>query len=123
MEMKVLDDYSKQIQYNKTTSLLIAAQTWRIFGIAFLWGMIQGLFDAAMAIPDGIRDILIGVPAIPFVIFLWRDYSWSKYALVVWNVLGIAVLVMAVHLLSNQYLGSLQYAKVGKRTGHVRHYC
>ena len=60
--------------------------------------MAQGLFDPAMAIPDGVGDILVGVTAFPFAIFLWKGYSWSKYALVVWNVLGIADLVMAVNL-------------------------
>ena len=86
------------MQYNKTTSLLIAAQTWRIVGIAFLWGMTQGLLDPAFAIPAGVGDILIGVTAIPFAIFLLKGYSWSKYAIVVWSVLGIADLVMAVSL-------------------------
>jgi hypothetical protein len=38
------------------------------------------------------------VRAIPFAIFLWRGYSWSKYAVVVWSVLGIADLVNAVTL-------------------------
>ena len=96
--MKSASDYSKQLQYNKLTSLLIAVHTWRIGGIAFLWGMTQGLLDPAFAIPAGVGDILIGVTAIPFAIFLWKGYSWSKYALVVWSVLGIADLVNAVTL-------------------------
>ena len=96
--MKALGEYSKQVQYNKTTSLLIAVHTWRIGGIAFLWGMTQGLLDPAFAIPAGVGDILIGVTAIPFAIFLWKGYSWSKYALIVWSVLGIADLVNAVTL-------------------------
>ena len=98
IQMKATGDYSKQIQYNKITSLLIAVHTWRIGGIAFLWGMTQGLLDPAFAIPAGVGDILIGVTAIPFAIFLWKGYSWSKYALVVWSVLGIADLVNAVTL-------------------------
>jgi hypothetical protein len=98
IKMKALGNYSKQMQYNKTTSLLIAAQTYRIAGIAFLWGMTQGLLDPAFAIPAGVGDILIGVTAIPFAIFLWRGYSWSKYAVVVWSVLGIADLVNAITL-------------------------
>jgi hypothetical protein len=98
IQMKALGDYSKQIQYNKITSLLIAVNTWRIGGIAFLWGMTQGLLDPAFAIPAGVGDILIGVTAIPFAIFLWKGYSWSKYALVVWSVLGIADLVNAITL-------------------------
>jgi hypothetical protein len=96
--MKALGDYSKQMQYNKTTALLIAIQTYRIGGIAFLWAMTQGILDPAFAIPAGVGDILIGVTAIPFAIFLWKGYSWSKYAVVVWSVLGIADLVNAVTL-------------------------
>jgi hypothetical protein len=96
--MKAVDDYSKHIQYNKITSLLIAVHIWRIGGIFFIWGMTQGLLDPAFAIPAGVGDILIGLTAIPFAIFLWKGYSWSKYALVVWSVLGIADLVNAVTL-------------------------
>jgi hypothetical protein len=96
--MKAVDDYSKHIQYNKITSLLIAVHIWRIGGIFFIWGMTQGLLDPAFAIPAGVGDILIGVTAIPFAIFLWKGYSWSKYSLVVWSVLGIADLVNAVTL-------------------------
>ena len=99
MQMKAVGDYSKQTQqYNNTTSLLIAVQTYRIGGLFFLWGMTQGLLDPAFAIPAGVGDILIGVTAIPFAIFLWKGYSWSKYAVVVWSVLGIADLVNAVTL-------------------------
>ena len=96
--MKLSGDYSKQIRYNKTTSVLIGVHAWRILGIVFLWGMTQGLLDPAFAIPAGIGDILIGVTAIPFALFLWKGYSWSKYAVVVWSVLGIADLVNAVTL-------------------------
>ena len=96
--MKAVGDYSKQLQYNKITSLLIAVQTYRIGGIAFLWGMTQGILDPAFAIPAGVGDLLIGLTAIPFAIFLWKGYSWSKYALIVWSVLGIADLVNAITL-------------------------
>jgi len=98
IQMKAVGEYSKQIQYNKTTAVLIALQTYRIAGIAFLLGMTQGILDPAFAIPAGIGDILIGVTAIPFAVFLWKGYTWSKYALVVWSVLGIADLINAVSL-------------------------
>ncbi len=98
IQMKATSQYSKQRQYNKTTALIVAAQTYRIAGIAFPWGMTQGLLDPAFAIPAGVGDILIGVTAIPFAIFLWKGYSWSKYAVVVWSVLGIADLVNAITL-------------------------
>jgi hypothetical protein len=76
----------------------VALQTYRILGIAFLWGMTQGFLDPAFAIPAGVGDILIGVTAIPFAFFLWKGYSWSKYAVLVWSALGIADLVNAVTL-------------------------
>jgi hypothetical protein len=98
IQMKAVGEYSKQLQYNKITSLLIAVQTYRIGGIAFLWGMTQGILDPAFAIPAGVGDLLIGLTAIPFAIFLWKGYSWSKYALIVWSVLGIADLVNAITL-------------------------
>jgi hypothetical protein len=88
----------QQIQYNNRTSLLVAVHTWRILGVAFLWGVSLGIFHPAFGIPAGIGDILIGVTAIPFAYFLRRGFDWSKYALVVWNVLGIVDLVMAVSL-------------------------
>ena len=99
MKMKPLCDGSKQTQYNnQITSLLVAVHTWRILGIVFLWGVYQGILHPAFGIPAGVGDILIGVTAIPFAYFLMKGFSWSKYALVVWNVLGIADLVMAISL-------------------------
>jgi hypothetical protein len=98
IQIKAVGEYSKQTQYNKITSLLIAVQTYRIGGIAFLWGMTQGILDPAFAVPAGVGDLLIGLTAIPFAIFLWKGYSWSKYALIVWSVLGIADLVNAITL-------------------------
>jgi hypothetical protein len=96
--MRTILESSKQIQYNKTTSILVAVQTWRILGFAFLWGVSVGVLHPAFGIPAGVGDILVGVTAIPFAYFLKKGYSWSKYGLVVWSVLGIADLVMAVSL-------------------------
>jgi hypothetical protein len=89
---------SKQIRYNKTTSILVAVQTWRIVGFAFLWGVAAGILPPAFGIPAGVGDILVGVTAILFAYFLRKGFTWSKYTLVVWTVLGIADLVMAVRL-------------------------
>ena len=96
--MKPLLESSEQTKYNKTTSLLVAVHVWRILGIAFLWAVSQGILRPAFGVPAGVGDILIGVTAIPFAYFLSKGFSWSKYALVVWNVLGIADLVMAISL-------------------------
>jgi hypothetical protein len=57
IQMKALGDYSRQIQYNRTTALLVAVQTYRIGGIVFLWGMTQGILDPAFAIPAGVGDL------------------------------------------------------------------
>jgi hypothetical protein len=96
--MKGQNDLSKQGRYKTTTSVLVALHAWRVVGIVFLWGMFQDLLNPAFAIPAGIGDILIGLTAIPFAYFLWKGYSWSKYAVVVWSVLGIADLVNAITL-------------------------
>jgi hypothetical protein len=85
-------------RYNKITSLLVAAQTYRIFGVVFLWGVSQGILHPAFGIPTGVGDILVGATAIPFAYFLRKGFSWSKYALVIWSVLGITDLVNAVSL-------------------------
>jgi hypothetical protein len=61
-------------------------------------GVFQGMLHPAFGIPAEIGDVLIGVTAIPFAYFLRKGFCWSKYSLVVWNVLGIADLVMAVSL-------------------------
>jgi hypothetical protein len=58
IQMKSIGDYSKQMQYGKTTSLLIAVHTWRVIGIVFLWGMTQGLLDSSFAIPAGVGMVV-----------------------------------------------------------------
>ena len=88
----------QQEQYNKTTSILVALHTWRILGIVLLWGASQGILHPAFGIPAGVGDILIGLTAIPFAYILRKGFSWSKYALVVWSVLGITDLINAISL-------------------------
>lgn len=94
----IFEGAKEQLRYNNTTSILVAVHTWRIVGIAFLWGVSQGILPPAFGIPAGVGDFLIGVTAIPFAYFLRKGYSWSKYALLVWSVLGIADLVNAISL-------------------------
>ena len=96
--MRTTFESSKELRYNKTTSILVAVHAWRILGIAFIWGVSQGILPPAFGIPAGVGDILIGVTAIPFAFFLRKGYGWSKYAVLIWSVLGIADLVNAVSL-------------------------
>ena len=72
MKMKASLESSKQTRYNNTTSLLVAVHTWRVIGIAFIWGVSQ-ILHPAFGIPAGVGDILIGVTAIPFAYFLEKD--------------------------------------------------
>ena len=60
--------------------------------------MSQGILPPALGIPAGVGDVMIGVTAFPFAYFLKKGYSWSKYALIIWSVLGIADLINAVSL-------------------------
>jgi len=96
--MKMEPLLERQTRYNKTTSILVAAQTYRILGVVFILGVSQGILHPAFGIPAGVGDMLIGLTAIPFAYFLWKGFSWSKYALVVWSVLGVADLINAVSL-------------------------
>ena len=96
--MNSLFESAKQLQYNKATSSLAAIHVWRVVGVSFLWGVSQRILPPAFGIPAGVDDVLIGVTAIPFAYFLRKGFGWSKYALVVWSVLGIADLVNAVSL-------------------------
>jgi putative flippase GtrA len=96
--MRTTFDSSTQIQYNKTTSILVAVQAYRIIGFVFLWGVSVGILHPVFGIPAGVGDILAGVIAIPVAYFLRKGYSWSKNALVGWSVLGIADLVIAVSI-------------------------
>jgi hypothetical protein len=72
MLMNPLFEGTKQIQYNKTTSILVAVHTWRVVGLVFLWGVSQGILPPAFGIPAGVGDVMIGVTAIPFAYFLRR---------------------------------------------------
>jgi hypothetical protein len=96
--MKVKNDKIKQIEYNKITSILIAVQTWRILGIAFLFGVFGGILHPTFGITAGVGDILIGITAIPLAYTLIKKYTWCKYAILIWNMMGIADLLLAVSL-------------------------
>jgi putative flippase GtrA len=96
--MRTTFESSKQQQYNMTTSILVAIQTYRIAGFALLWGVSVGLLHPVFGITAGLGDILIGVTAIPFAYILRKGYSWSKNALIVWSILGILDFVVAVSL-------------------------
>jgi hypothetical protein len=69
MKMKVSGHLT---HYHQTTVVLVAAQTWRLVGVAF---MTQGILIPAFALPAGIGDILVGLTAIPLALALRKGHS------------------------------------------------
>jgi hypothetical protein len=94
----VSNNNSKQIHYNKITSIIVGVHTLRIIGVVFLWGVVQGILHPAFGIPAGVGDILIGVTAIPVALFLKRDYNRTRHVIIIWNILGVADLIIAIIL-------------------------
>jgi hypothetical protein len=78
-----------------TPVALIALQSYRVVGGAFLVLLALHQVPAAFAIPAGVGDILIGVGAWPAAMAL---RSGRRSRAVAWNVLGILDLVVAVIL-------------------------
>ena len=75
---------------------LVGIQLYRIVGLIFLILYGLGRLPGEFAIPAGLGDVLIGVTA-PFVaVALYREYAWARDAALIWNIAGIADLVVAV---------------------------
>jgi hypothetical protein len=76
--------------------LLIGVQVYRSIGAIFLVLFALGRAPGAFALPAGWGDVLIGVSA-PIVAWLYRSDAarWRGLA-ILWNVIGIADLVIAV---------------------------
>ena len=74
---------------------LIAAQTFRIVGVVFLVAWLAGTLPGGFALPAGIGDVAIGLAA-PFVAAAVARQPARLATARVWNLLGIADLVIAV---------------------------
>jgi hypothetical protein len=77
---------------------LVGVQVYRLLGGVFLIGHAQGLFPGVFALPAGWGDVLIGLMAPIVAWLLWKRHPWSRHLAVIWNLGGIADLVMAVML-------------------------
>lgn len=77
---------------------LIGIQVLRIIGFVFLILHASQVLPAAFAIPAGRGDVLTGLLA-PLVAYLYLSRkSWSKWAVLGWNLFGIGDLILAVTL-------------------------
>jgi len=74
---------------------LIAAQTFRIVGVVFLVAWLGGTLPGGFALPAGIGDVAIGLAA-PFVAAATTRHPPRLGPARIWNLLGIADLVIAV---------------------------
>jgi hypothetical protein len=75
---------------------LIRLHLWRLVGAVFLVLMVRGQVPALWALPAGIGDILVGVTA-PWVA-RGVDTPRGRRRAIVWNLFGIADLIVAVGL-------------------------
>jgi len=75
---------------------LVGIQLYRVVGFIFLVLYGAGQVPGEFAIPAGVGDVLIGLTA-PLVAYgLYRGFTWSHGAAIVWNVAGILDLAIAV---------------------------
>lgn len=86
----------KRFINNVSLPWITAIQTYRVAGIIFLGLYQAGTLPAVFALPSGIGDIIIGATApIVAIIYLLKK-PYANTLLVIWNVLGIADLVIAL---------------------------
>ena len=79
-------------------STLIGVQIYRVAGVVFILAWAEGRMPAAFALPAGLGDIAVGLSA-PFVAArVKRRPQQSQRLASIWNLAGIADLVMAVTL-------------------------
>jgi hypothetical protein len=77
---------------------LIGVQVYRLEGAVFLIGHALGLVPGVFALPAGLGDVLIGLTA-PVVAYRLRaGHPSSRRLAILWNVIGLADLVVAVTL-------------------------
>ena len=77
---------------------LVGVQLYRVLGGVFVVGWALGMLPAVFALPAGIGDILIGVAAPLVAKSLRNGHPASRRRAILWNVLGLADLVVAVTL-------------------------
>lgn len=77
-------------------SWLVGIQVYRIIGGVFLIFWSQGSLPGAFALPAGIGDLIVGGLALPVALYLRSQTGGARTAGYVWNLLGIADLVVAV---------------------------
>lgn len=79
-------------------SWLVGLQTYRVVGLIFLMQWARGFAPALFAFPAGLGDFLTGLLALPVAFALARGDAGAGRKAVLWNLFGIADLVVALSL-------------------------
>jgi len=77
---------------------LIALQLYRIFGIWALVAWLHGALPGVFALPAGMGDVLTGLFAVPAAIAAASGTVQGRKAAIVWNIFGLADLILAIFL-------------------------
>ena len=80
------------------TTWLVALQLYRVFGSQFLAFWLLGLLPGLWALPAGTGDVLTGLFAMPVAIGLATGTAEGRKAAILWNIFGLADLVIAITL-------------------------
>ena len=80
------------------TTWLVAIQLYRVFGSQWLAYWLLGLLPGPWALPAGTGDVLTGLFAVPAAIALATGTAEGRKAAILWNIFGIADLVVAIAL-------------------------
>jgi hypothetical protein len=75
--------------------LVLAAQLWRVIGIAFLFGLAFDQLPAGFAVPAGIGDIATGIAAFAVVLSLGNG-SLTRRRLYAFTALGVGDFIIAI---------------------------
>lgn len=91
----------------------------RILALGTIWKGWLGLMPAHFILPVAVPDLIVGALALVVAQRLERDSAHARRDFAVWNVAGIAVLLLAVPLMQLSQPGPLHVVTSGPRTDEV----
>jgi hypothetical protein len=75
---------------------LVGIQAYRVFGAAFLAAALRGTLPGLFGYPAGIGDALTGMFALPVAVAVARGTAEGRRAAIIWNLFGLADLMIAI---------------------------
>jgi hypothetical protein len=99
---------ARQLLDATPASLLIGVQVYRILGAEFLVLLAQGRMPSAFAVPAGYGDVMVGATALVVAALYQADSDRWRPLAILWNLVGLADLVVAVTMGALTAPGPLQ---------------